>query len=424
MTVPSSLSATARVAETTRLQVRVYDSLPSLESLRPTWDKLLAEVHVATTFSTWEWLTAWWRAFGQGQQLRFLAFFDAREELTGIAALALTDHTMIRGYHLRLLRLMGDGSGDSDNLDLIARPGFEDAVVEAFLQYLESCRRSWDFCALNTLPSYSPTAQSLLQRLQLRSWPYFTSQRHGCVIDLPGDWESYRKQLSYNERGQLGKYMRRLEREYKVRFYPATEPDLDACLQSFFDLHQKRWVSQGEQGSFASQARRGFYQDISRSFLERGWLQLWMLELNGVNVGAEYDFLWKDTVYCLQGGFDTDLASGHIGYALRGYVLRQLIETGVVHYDFLAGRQSYKGRWGGRETTYLDLHFARPRTLGALYLRTKHKAGHAKEWLRGQLSKRAWDVLRNVKAAGESREKTSRSASATKKESEQQPPET
>jgi len=400
MTVSSTLSATPPGAETTRLQVRVYDSLESLESLRPAWDKLLADVPTSSTFSTWDWLAAWWRAFGEGQQLRFLAFFDAREELTGIAALAVTDHTIVRGWRLRLLRLMGDGSGDSDNLDVIARPGFEDAVSEAFLQYLESCRSSWDFCALNTLPSYSPAAQSLLQNLKLRNWPHFTSQRLGCVIDLPQDWESYRKQLSYNERGQLGKYMRRLEREYKVRFYPATEPDLDSCLQSFFDLHQKRWVSQGEPGSFASQARRQFYQEISRLFLERGWLQLWMLELDGVNVGAEYDFLWKDTVYCLQGGFDTAMASGHIGYALRGYVLQRLVETGVAHYDFLAGRQSYKGRWGGRETTYLDLHFARPGTLGALYLKMKYESGQAKEWLRRTLPKKAWDVLHNLHTAG------------------------
>src|SRR5580658_9556199 len=182
MTVSSTLSATPPGTETTRLQVRVYDSLESMEFLRPAWDKLLAEVPTSSTFSTWEWLAAWWRAFGQGQELRFVAFFDAREELTGIAALAVKDHTVVRGCRLRLLRLMGDGSGDSDNLDVIARPGFEDAVADAFLQYLESSRRSWDFCALNTLPSYSPAAQSLLQRLQLRSWPYFTSQPIGSPI--------------------------------------------------------------------------------------------------------------------------------------------------------------------------------------------------------------------------------------------------
>jgi len=400
MTVPSTLSAGALDTATTGLQTRVCDSLASLESLRPAWDKLLAEVPTASIFSTWEWLTAWWRAFGKGQQLRFLAFFDAHEELAGLAALALTDQTVFCGYRLRLLRLMGDGSGDSDNLDVIARPGSERAVADVFLRYLESCRHSWDFCALNTLPSYSPTAQCLLQQLQLENWPHFTSHRPGCVIDLPRDWESYRKQLSYNERGQLGKYMRRLEREYQVRLYPANESDLTPCLQTLFALHQKRWVSQGQPGSFASQARREFYDSVSRLLLKRGWLQLWMLELNGVNVGAEYDFLWKDTVYCLQGGFDTDLASGHIGYVLRGYVLKQLIETGVAHYDFLAGWQSYKGRWGGRETTYLNLQFARPRSLGALYLKLKHDWGESKEQLRRRLPKRVWNVLHNVKVAG------------------------
>src|SRR5215831_1591099 len=165
MTVPSTLSAGALDTATTGLQTRVCDSLASLESLRPAWDKLLAEVPTASIFSTWEWLAAWWRAFGEEQQLRFLAFFDARHELTGLAGLALTDQNFFRGYRLRLLRLMGDGSGDSDNLDIIARPGAEHQVADALLQYLQSYRKSWDLCALNTLPAYSPTAQCLLQKL-------------------------------------------------------------------------------------------------------------------------------------------------------------------------------------------------------------------------------------------------------------------
>lgn len=397
MTTPSALSAPVSGIAGTDLQLRVYESLESLESLRPAWDKLLAEVPTASIFSSWEWLSAWWRAFGEGQQLRFLAFFDARQELIGVAGLALTYQKIFRVGSLRLLRLMGDGSGDSDNLDIIARPGYEAHIADAFLQYLLLCRGVWDYCALNTLPAYSPVAQCLVQKMELQNWPHFTSSRLGCVIDLPQDWESYRKQLTYNERGQLGKYTRRLEREYQVRFYEAPESELDSCLQSLFDLHQKRWVSQGEPGSFASAARRKFYHDLSRLFLKRRWLQLWMLELNGVNVGAEYDFLWKDTVYCLQGGFEPDMASGHIGYVLRGLVLKQLVETGVAHYDFLAGAQSYKGRWGGRETTYFDLQFARPWSRGGIYLRLKHESTAAKRWLRGRLPASVWNVLHNVK---------------------------
>ncbi len=385
----------------------MYDSLESLERLRPAWEKLLAEVPTASVFSTWEWLGAWWRAFGEGQRLQVLALFDDHEQLAGLAPLGITHHTIFRGCRLRLVRLMGDGSADSDNLDIIAQPGSEQAVTDAFLRYLESSSRDWDFCALNTLPSYSPVGQCLLQTLGLQNWPHSTSQRRGFAIDLPKDWETYRKQLSYNERGQLGKYMRRLEREYKVRLHAATESDLSACLQDFFDLHQKRWVSQGQAGSFASQARREFYHDLSRRLLERGWLQLWMLELNGANVGAEYDFLWKDTVYCLQGGFDTNMASGHLGYVLRGYVLKQLIETGIGHYDFLAGRESYKGRWAGRETWYFNIQFARPGSRGALYLRLKHKAAETKEWLRQRLPKNAWKLLQNAKAAGRDRAKSS-----------------
>jgi len=82
-----------------------------------------------------------------------------------------------------------------------------------------------------------------------------------------------------------------------------------------------------------------------------------------------------------------------VGFILRGEVLKQLIAEGVRLYDFLGGEPGYKARWGAKAGYYVDLDFAARFSLGAAYLRTRHKAMHTKEWLRRSLPKSAWDVL-------------------------------
>src|SRR5438270_5448446 len=57
------------------LQVRSYRTLEELQNLQPAWEELLSSYPLATTFSTWEWLSAWWHAFGKGRELLVLAFF-------------------------------------------------------------------------------------------------------------------------------------------------------------------------------------------------------------------------------------------------------------------------------------------------------------------------------------------------------------
>ena len=130
-----------------------------LLSLQREWDQLLSQFPQATTFSTLDWLVPWWRAFGKGQ-LKVIAFFEARS-LVALAPLAVVPHSVSGGMKLNLLRLMGDGSGDSDNLDLAVRPGYEAVFIDRLLGLLARCDFRWDFCRLNTLPENSPAAAVL-----------------------------------------------------------------------------------------------------------------------------------------------------------------------------------------------------------------------------------------------------------------------
>jgi CelD/BcsL family acetyltransferase involved in cellulose biosynthesis len=378
------------------LTIDVFESLESLEHLRPEWNALLGEYPHSTIFSSYEWLVPWWRAFGTSNRLLVLAFRDSSSALVGLAPMALTDRKSFP-FRLRLLRLMGDGSHDSDNLDLPVKPGFEQRFAESLLHFLEGQRASWDFGEFNTMPPQSPGADALRQLFGQKKWVAIEKRMPASAIPLPGTWEEYLQVLSAKERGKVAYYSKRLEKKYKAHFYRCeSESELPACLEALFSLHQKRWQSTGQPGSFHSAARRGFYLDLSRVLLAQDRLEFWLLDLDGKPVAAQFGFRFGTTVSQLQEGFDREYSTDSVGYLLRARVIQRMIAQGVRTYDFLGGEPGYKAKWGAQSGQYVDLRFARPFSAGATFLQSQHLAVQSKSWLRRNLPAAAWNALRQI----------------------------
>ena len=384
------------------LQIRVVETLEELEALRPAWEELLASLPQASIFSSWEWLAPWWRAFGDGQRLHVISFQNSSARLAGIAPLSFST-LRSAGFQWKVARLMGDGSKDSDNLDLPVLPEYEEDFVRGLLQHLDGHSRQWDFCEWNTVPENSPLALRLPGHLRERGWTVVTTFTPCTSIPLPNTWDLYLKQLSAKERGKFGIRTRHLENSYEVRYRRCLQvQDLDRDLESLFDLHQQRWESIGRPGSFRSPARRSFYRGLAEILLARDQLEFWLLDLNGKPVAAQFGFRFGTAVYSLQEGFDPAFAKDSVGYVLRAHVLRTLMAKGVRKYDFLGGVTDSKTRWGAQVGRYANFQFARPRTAGSLYLQGKHRIKRAKESLRSYMPSRIWAFLHalNVRARG------------------------
>jgi CelD/BcsL family acetyltransferase involved in cellulose biosynthesis len=365
-----------------QLSVKVLSSWDEVELLRTEWNAILERNRKLTIFSSPEWLSAWWGAFGSGKQLYSLAFRDSQDALVGLVPLYFQQIRLGFLPSLWELRLVGDGSKDSDNLDFVVAPGYERSVAHSLVRHLATNRR-WNVCQLNCMATDSLATNIFLQEIIAARWKFESSTIPWSAVELPETWEAYLKQLSPKERGKVGNRFRRLQSRFQTKFYKcSTLSELPVCLENLFRLHQKRWESRGEPGSFASPERRRFYADMAQQFLSRGWLELWLLELNGVAVAAQYGFRYGQTVYSLQEGFDPDHASDSVGYVLRSYALREFIESEVRRYEFLAGENESKLRWGGTSGNYLNIHLARPLTRGSLYLSFTQIVKTTKSWLR------------------------------------------
>src|SRR5438105_1015321 len=254
------------------LQVRSYRTLEELQNLQPAWEELLSSYPLATTFSTWEWLSAWWHAFGKGRELLVLAFFAPNSKLVGLAPFSI-EPCALAGLPRRLLRLMGDGSHDSDNLDMPVWPGWQQNIANELLSYL-SRDGGWDVAQFNTLPPGSLLMAALIQKLRQHGWTITQRQRVASAVALPDNFNSFLQQLSSEDQNNFARYTRRLEKRYQTRVYRCTQAaEVPRCLEALFKLHQERWQASGQPGTFASQERRDFYCELSRLLLSRGCLE-------------------------------------------------------------------------------------------------------------------------------------------------------
>ena len=376
------------------VHTRVYETLDEMEGLRSDWEELLAAFPGATTFSTLEWLVPWWRAFGDRRELLVLACFDTSAKLLGVVPLQISRRRLASLLDLRVLGLWGDGSGDSDNLDIPVRPGSEALVSQALLDFLEKESARWDFCEFHSMPADSPVAADLAVRLGERRWILRSGRQPASAIPLPETWEAYLRRLSSKERRKIAYYKRRLHKKYWTRFYRCEGlPELPADLETLFSLHRKRWQFVGQPGNFASAARRQFYYELAHLLANRRELEFWFLELDGETVAAQFGFRRGSTFFSLQEGFNPMYFADSVGYVLRSHVIEYLIAHGVRRYDFLEGEASSKTRWATQASHYLNLSFAPRSTLGSAYLRVIRSASGSKEWLRKHVPANAWQML-------------------------------
>lgn len=377
------------------LSVAEHRDWAGLQSIRACWSNLLAQLPGLSIFLTPEWLFSWWRAYGEGKDFCVLVFSGPQSEVVGIAPLYFERKKSPLLPELRVLRMIGDGSNDSDDLDFIVKPGYAEAVTHALLDWMRAA--PWDTCEFNCLASQSEVAALLASQSRALGWRVESALRPLARINFPATWEQYLKQLSSKERGKIGHRLRRLQARHAVRFRRCEHPDeLPVFLDALFSLHQKRWEARGEPGTFAQPERRRFYVDMTRELFRRDWLELWLLEVDGVSVASQIGMRYGSCFYALQEGFDSAYAADSVGYVLRSQILRNCVDSGARTYDFLYGDQESKLRWNAQVGHYLDLHLARS-GLGAFYLAGRQALRSRRKWLRAHLPAGTIKMLQSLR---------------------------
>ena len=316
----SSPESTTVGVEARALSVRLHRSL---DALRDPWERLAERS--GNVFATWDWADAWWRAFGSGGELVVGECVTASGE-----AVAILPLHRVR-YGLRFV-----GNGPADELGPVCAP--EDAPVAA--------------SALREPLERRPLGARMLLAERLRgdiSWDGAlggrTLQRESSpALPFHGrSWEEFLASRSRNFREQVGRRERKLAREHEIAFRLTEYPDrLEADFETLGRLHGARWGGRSE--AFGAQLA-SFHLDFARRALERGWLRLWTLEVDGSPAAAWYGlrFAGADSYY--NGGRDPAWDSYAVGFVLLSHTVRDAFNSGMTEYRFLRGDEPYKDRF-------------------------------------------------------------------------------
>jgi peptidoglycan/xylan/chitin deacetylase (PgdA/CDA1 family)/CelD/BcsL family acetyltransferase involved in cellulose biosynthesis len=367
-----------------------------LAALKDPWRRLVEQSAGSKVFVTWEWATAWWSAYGDPGSLRLWVIVD--DVGTPRAIVPLRAGTGRRyGLTVPVLSIAGDGSNDSDYLDLIVEPGFEAQVEEAIRGEAAKAMKAGWVLAFNEVAE-DAACRAMLQQWSGRPGNLYTEAAVPCAVAaLPESWDKYLGMLRPRFRTKVRSALRELEGRPGIHFGFAETPEaVSRLLPILFDLHTRRWNRDSRPGVFTSEAKKHFYSKLSELFLERGWLRFSYVMWNDRVLACQYGFLYNQVYSQLQEGYEPDCEHWNVGTALRAWSIQQLIAEGTRYYDFLGGWSRHKSDWGAEPGRNYQLQLARATWRNVLFCHGPRWEASARERVAGALPERVLALRKSL----------------------------
>jgi CelD/BcsL family acetyltransferase involved in cellulose biosynthesis len=300
------------------------EPIDDLEHASADWARLAERS--GNIFSTWEWASIWWDCFGAGRELLLTACRDADRRLVAILPLYLSSKRPVRT--IRFL-----GHGPADQLGPVCDPADHASVAEALKRALAVRYPRWDLFIGDHLPADEDWSALLGGPTLLRA--------PSPVVRIGGrSWDDFLASRSSNFRGQVGRRERKLAREHELRYRLADDPTrLQDDVDTLFELHAAQY-NEAFTGALAD-----FHREFARCALERGWLRLWLMEVNARPVAAWYGFRFCGAECYYQAGRDPAWDGYSVGFVLLAHSIREAFNDGMREYRLLLGGESYKERF-------------------------------------------------------------------------------
>lgn len=297
-------------------------------------------------FSTPEWASVWLRHLGGGRET------DVRlARGPGGEAIALLPLCVSSFAGLRIVRFVGHGP--ADELGPVCAPEHAAGAAPALAAAVDDL--AGDLLVADRLSGRGGRPALGEARLLARE--------ESPVLETAGrTWEDYLAGRSGNFREQVRRRERKLAREHDLRFRLADSPDrLADDFDVLLELHRAHWRRVGARSDFAA-LHADFHREFATVALERGWLRLWLLEVDGVARAAWYGLRFGGVDSFYQAGRDPAWDRASVGFVLLSHSIREAFRDGMREYRFLRGGESYKYRFADADADAGVETLAVPRT--------------------------------------------------------------
>ena len=334
----------------------ILTNLADAEALRPAWSQLLERSGRNELMQSPEWLLTWWRTFGnsQGRQLQLGVVHDG-DRLIGLAPLLRRRHWYRNWLPFRRLELLASGEPAehgiySNHLAILAERGREREVTKRFVEAIAGgAFGSWDEVVLPMMAEDSGQPEQLVEAFRAAGYAAEAKVVTGApYIPLPATWKAYLDGLTSSGKRNLERALKAFDKwsDHTTELECiSTSAELEKGKAILTSLHHQRWSAEAQSGVFCSPLFVNFHDEIMRTLVERGELELLILRARGEPVAVIYSMVWAGKVYAYQTGRRTDVPpNAKPGVVVFGLAIRRAIEQGRREFDLLADEAFYKSQ--------------------------------------------------------------------------------
>ena len=310
---------------------------------RKTWSDVMSSSKVNYIFQTYEYVSTWWKYFGQNQKNRELLLLVV-EDSGSIAAIAPLMITRPKFINKAVIQFVGTDICDYMDF-IIEHKNYENCFFK-IIEYLS--RLSFLEIDLKYVPEGSKTIQNfdndngknrIYQKIcQVDACPY---------INLKKGWQEILKCLKSKLKAEIFRNERKLQEKGYLVFKSHTEKiPPEKLLKDYFDMHIKKWKYYSKSYSqFQYKHWREFITSLSSLMFNSGWLDLSYLEFNNYMVACHFGFKYNDRLYYYMPTFDPAFATYSPAKILIMKMIEHLHNYGLKEFDFLRGKEPYKMAW-------------------------------------------------------------------------------
>jgi len=350
-------------ARTVRRQLTstLVRDLKTLEAISQQWDALLAESDTPQAFfSSSTCNVPFWHGYGKQRELAVVLVHDADGELVGAAPFYAETTGRWLSRHRRLA-LLGSPESGADYLDILARPGWRQAVLGETFRCLEREQVRWDVVYLDYILDDSNTISLLETRsLPHRFWIHRRPSSVCPYLDLPPTQDQFRKGLGKSTRNNMRHKLNVLRKRFSdVRFeYVADERQVAERIRTMIEYKQAKYGHQFDYDYVA-------WTEQAITALRKGQLRLWVLWVDSQPACISLCFAFAGRMFTQAEAYHPDCGRFGVGFLLSAHMYQAAIDEGARVWDLKRGDAPHKRIWASSARRTVQIHAVRRSARGA-----------------------------------------------------------
>lgn len=331
------------------LAIEVVEGVNAIRGIAREWDAAIPRSFTSTLVQS-GWYLAYQESFPTRRFVVVIARLHGR--IVGLLPLAL-ERTDARGLFFSHVTTFARG----DYQPPVAEPTLASSVLPRLIDAaIRHFGRRYVYRWAG-IPSTDAAARVLPSYLATRGMSYTVHTDIAPRLNIRGrTFAELESSWSKSHRGDVRRQRKRLSEKGPVTlFQPESLEDAIQLLHEFFDVHDEKWLSQGQPGRFQDPVERRHFELILSSMWERGAM-ITALRCGDVNISFAFGFFSDGWIQWYRPTYRRDYENYSPGKIHISMMLEIACERGWNGIDFLLGTESYKYQWSDERLEVHDIY--------------------------------------------------------------------